>query len=565
MNLYSELAPVREDVEKYLLPHEIIDEYPLQLYYGGFKKIPVWVYWHQGFGSAPDIVKLCVASIRANIPDNCELILLDKYNIDKYTKIPSYVTQKTGTNYTHSSNMLRAALLYLYGGMWLDATFLLTEPIPAYCFENDFWSLKNKVVNPDDKDDYIEQFAMECMYSEPNNPMLLYIYNMLCNYWRYNDTLYHYFLKDGIIDYGYNNNKFPRRYLDDLPYSNPNRFAFNANNMNGLFSSPEYERRTKDTIFFKETYKFGVVYQEMIRDKLTFYGYFKFKYLPDETNKFSVLKQRQFANAISQQYEYVWKDIIPNPQKVTDKKFSKIPVWTLWLQGEDEAPDIVKMCINSIRANLNPDDFEVIVLNKDNIKDYINLPDYVLDRVGTNYTHLALLIRFALVYLYGGLWIDSTYLLTEEYITKDFLKDKKFWSFIDVKGDVNNFYPSLFYAEQDNDLCLYLYKSLCKYWKNNCYLEWYHLVMSLYYLGYKKGNFDISQIDSILDKRSHSFDYYGVKINGLYSEEVEKLKSKLNIPIFKTTYKQQNFYKEYNNNQELTFYGYFKNKYLKEN
>ena len=66
MNLYSELAPVREDVEKYLLPHEIIDEYPVRLYTGTFEKIPVWVYWHQGFGSAPDIVKLCVASIRKN-------------------------------------------------------------------------------------------------------------------------------------------------------------------------------------------------------------------------------------------------------------------------------------------------------------------------------------------------------------------------------------------------------------------------------------------------------------------------------------------------------------------
>ena len=91
--------------------------------------------------------------------------------------------------------------------------------------------------------------------------------------------LYHYFLKDGIINYGYENNKFPRRYIDDLAYSNPDRYAFNATRINGMYTPQEYDKRVAKTDFFKETYKFGIKYYDEIHGKPTFYQNFKFKYL----------------------------------------------------------------------------------------------------------------------------------------------------------------------------------------------------------------------------------------------------------------------------------------------
>ena len=557
MNHYSELAPVREDVEKYLLPHKIIDEFPVRFYDREFEKIPVWVYWHQGFGSAPDIVKLCVASIIANIPNNCELILLDKYNIDKYTKVPDYVTQKTKTNYTHSSNMLRAALLYLYGGMWLDATFLLTEPIPQSCFKRDFWSLKNKVVNPEDETDYIEQFAMECMYSEPENPMLLYIYNMLCNYWRYNDTLYHYFLKDGIIDYGYNNNEFPRRYLDDLPYTNPNRFSFNADRMNSVYTPQSYANRIQNTVFFKETYKFGVKYKEHPTGRITFYDYFKWKYMPDQTDLFS---QKRLEEEIKKFDISDWEKY-PEPKKVYTKKFDKIPVWTMWYQGEERAPDIVRTCLASMRANLDPASFEIIVIDKDNINDYVELPQYIIDRVGTNYTHLSDIVRNALLYNYGGLWVDATYLFTDKFLTKEFLESKDFWGFYNNSFDISK---NIFYTKPHNDLSLYFYKAFCCYWDKNLWLTWYHLNMAIYYIGLNNKYFDTEKILNYEPKEKYSLDLYGfIKLNRSYSKyEFDSILQNVR-PIFKLSHKKHELLKEYNDNKELTYYGYFKNLYLK--
>lgn len=53
-------------------------------------------------------------------------------------------------------------------------------------------------------------------------------------------------------------------------------------------------------------------------------------------------------------------------------------VWTLWWQGEDKAPDIVKACINSMRTNIPY--AKVVVLNQFNIQEYIKIPEYIIDK-----------------------------------------------------------------------------------------------------------------------------------------------------------------------------------------
>lgn len=85
------------------------------------------------------------------------------------------------------------------------------------------------------------------------------------------------------------------------------------------------------------------------------------------------------------------------------------PIWMLWWQGEENAPEIVKCCINSVRKNCNG--HTVIVLSQSNISDYIRLPDYIYPKVEKGYitrTHLSNFIRLNLLYLYGGAWIDAT-------------------------------------------------------------------------------------------------------------------------------------------------------------
>lgn len=112
------------------------------------------------------------------------------------------------------------------------------------------------------------------------------------------------------------------------------------------------------------------------------------------------------------------------------KKFktNKI-VWQFWAQGieSNELPQIVKMCFKSVDSFAS--DFEIIRLNMDNISDYIDLPDYVYEKLNTsnyNFTFFSDLLRVALLNTYGGVWIDATILLTDNLSNFKFIDDNFF-------------------------------------------------------------------------------------------------------------------------------------------
>lgn len=107
-----------------------------------------------------------------------------------------------------------------------------------------------------------------------------------------------------------------------------------------------------------------------------------------------------------------------NTFRTTDKN----KVWVLWLQGESNAPQIVKNCISSIKNNMP--EYDVVVLDSENLSNYINLPDYIEEKFKKGIlsaAHYSDLIRLELLTNHGGVWIDSTVFLTGKlpsFITK---------------------------------------------------------------------------------------------------------------------------------------------------
>ncbi|WP_228705710.1 capsular polysaccharide synthesis protein, partial [Klebsiella pneumoniae] len=51
-------------------------------------------------------------------------------------------------------------------------------------------------------------------------------------------------------------------------------------------------------------------------------------------------------------------------------------IWICWLQGEDNAPDIVKKCIENIRVH-NSEKFEIYIITWDNYKEYVQIPKHI--------------------------------------------------------------------------------------------------------------------------------------------------------------------------------------------
>ena len=160
-------------------------------------------------------------------------------------------------------------------------------------------------------------------------------------------------------------------------------------------------------------------------------------------------------------------------------------VWTCWLQGMDNAPNLVKVCYASMREYLK--DREIVLLTKDNIEDYVSLPDIIEEKHKKGIVsdaHYTDLLRLQLLIEYGGTWIDSTVLCTGENCPTD-LFDCDLFVFQQLKkgeyvfrGISNWFITSC----SNNRVIMVLRDMLLEYWKRyNCVVDYFifHLFFSM--------------------------------------------------------------------------------------
>ncbi len=117
---------------------------------------------------------------------------------------------------------------------------------------------------------------------------------------------------------------------------------------------------------------------------------------------------------------------------VKDDKNDKI--WTIWFQGEDNAPALVRACFRSVRKHCKQ---ELIVLDEKSIFDYISLPDVIVKKYKEGkigHAHFADICRVELLYKYGGYWLDSTGFVTSP--IPDWIEKEDF--FVYLTGDNYN-------------------------------------------------------------------------------------------------------------------------------
>ncbi|MBE6760338.1 MAG: capsular biosynthesis protein [Ruminococcaceae bacterium] len=97
-------------------------------------------------------------------------------------------------------------------------------------------------------------------------------------------------------------------------------------------------------------------------------------------------------------------------------------VWICWLQGWEQAPDIVKAAISSVRENMPGR--EVVLLTEENIPLYAQFSEAITKKRAQGRisdAHFSDLLRTELLCRHGGMWIDATVLCTcsdlPDYIT----------------------------------------------------------------------------------------------------------------------------------------------------
>ena len=141
-------------------------------------------------------------------------------------------------------------------------------------------------------------------------------------------------------------------------------------------------------------------------------------------------------------------------------------IWTMWWQGTDNLPELVKTCYASINRQRGNHPFKIITC--DNYQEYVNIPGYIMDKVEAgeiSITHLSDLIRFALLSQYGGLWLDSTV----------FVADR--WPMIPKMGNFVQGRWTIFIvaAQKGNLLCRFIFDFIMEYYRTQNYLINYFL------------------------------------------------------------------------------------------
>lgn len=231
-------------------------------------------------------------------------------------------------------------------------------------------------------------------------------------------------------------------------------------------------------------------------------------------------------------------------------------IWVFWFQGEKYMPEIVRLCISSLKKH--SEGYDVILLDKYNIKSYLDLS--VMEKIGNGmtYTCFSDYLRLSLLTVYGGVWIDATM-----FVTDDIKKQVGDFDFYTIRNAREKLYcvseyrwsVSFLKSSNVNDFIHQAYILFSRYWELYDNLFEYDLIDYIFaYLVENKGFQTL--IDSVPLNNSRTYK------NNLFDMLGEKYDEKKYDEILKTTWLHKlahykSFKKEVDGVQ--TFYGKLQN------
>jgi tetratricopeptide (TPR) repeat protein len=144
----------------------------------------VWVYWAQGFEQAPDVVRMCRATMSRHLTR--PVVELTDGNSGELVSLPDDIDAMV-TDRTARSDLLRLELLARYGGTWLDATCYLTENVGAQLIER---ARPSGFFAPAKEKTSIGTWNLT---AEPGHRLVTMTLEALYAHWRHHGKLAHYF------------------------------------------------------------------------------------------------------------------------------------------------------------------------------------------------------------------------------------------------------------------------------------------------------------------------------------------------------------------------------------
>lgn len=236
-----------------------------------FDNRKIWVCWLQGEANMPDIVRTCYNSVKANA-NGREVVLITNENVEKYISIPKFIKDKVNNgkmSRTHLADYIRISLLKNYGGLWIDATVLVTDKINIDC-KLPFFSIKQKP----DSIHFVSQYrwAVWILGCSPQIGKILFdcLENLFKTYLKKHSLFIDFFLFDYFLAVMYDEIPLVKQHVDNCPYNNPNAYEL-GNLLNKEFNEDDFLQLKKNNTFHKLSWKQSY-FMHTADDKPTFYS-----------------------------------------------------------------------------------------------------------------------------------------------------------------------------------------------------------------------------------------------------------------------------------------------------
>ena len=263
----------------------------------------------------------------------------------------------------------------------------------------------------------------------------------------------------------------------------------------------------------------------------------KAKILKKAKDRLIIKKNDVVFKRLSEDYHI----LIQNYQKKELKeKNDSNKVWVLWWQGEENMPELVKICLENMKKKLY--DSEVIILSKKNINDYIQIPEYILTKFNKGvigFAHFSDILRITLLKEYGGIWIDSTIYISKELSQKQISKIKTIKFKCNEKTSIpKGQWCCFFLGKLNSKLYHFMYDFYLKYWSKENIIIYYFLMDFIVKIAYqnfpevkkdidnnKYNNEQIHKLASLLNNKFNQDEYATL----LESNFIHKLSYKIEL------------------------------------
>ena len=247
------------------------------------------------------------------------------------------------------------------------------------------------------------------------------------------------------------------------------------------------------------------------------------------------------GSVIAKQSELYFKRYLPknvHDQKIVKNK-NDDTVYTMWLQGEENAPELVKACFRRMRNHLKQ---KIVVLDENTIFDYITLPDFIIEKRKQGLiknAHFADICRVELLYEHGGYWIDSTGFMTSP--IPDWIVEQDFFVFLtgEKYGSPYSYMQNCFIRARKGSYLLAAWREMIfNYWKNENHTFDYFMHQLLFktlVMNDEMGKKYFSQMPHVLQDGTHAL-WWGYKDKPFDKKVFKEVTS--NAFFQKTTYRK---------------------------